>query len=140
MSLVVAVEVIRHQVVVTVITDSSDQSAKVMDRAKGALLNLGKHFLQVGIDFMRTVLVTVSEVFNVFSEVSKQEDVVLANLASYFNLVVLVSRGIKCRFHTLTLAPSQVPMMRPPFSTNFMLLVPDALRHILATDFLVLAY
>ena len=27
----------------------------------------------------------------------------------------------------LTLAPSQVPMMRPPFKTNFMLLVPEAL-------------
>lgn len=26
----------------------------------------------------------------------------------------------------LTLAPSQVPMMRPPFRTNFMLLVPLA--------------
>jgi hypothetical protein len=130
MSLVVAVEVVRHQVVVTVITDSSDQGAKVMDRAKSALLDLGKHFLQVGVNFMRAVLVTVSEIFNVFSEVAKQEDVVLANLASYFNLF-MVSRGIKCRFHLLTLAPSQVPMMRPPFSTNFMLLVPDALRHML---------
>ena len=26
----------------------------------------------------------------------------------------------------LTLAPSQVPMTRPPLSTNFMLLVPEA--------------
>jgi hypothetical protein len=38
----------------------------------------------------------------------------------------------------LTLAPSQVPMIRPPLRTNFMLLVPEALDDLLANCLLMM--
>lgn len=132
-SLVVAVEVIRHQVVIAVVTDCCNQSTKVMDRTEGALLNLDEHFLQIRVDLVRTVLVVVSEILDVLGEVTEQEDVALANLTSDFDLFLVSKKLIQRNPVLLTLAPSQVPMMRPPFKTNFMLLVPDALSFMLAT-------
>jgi len=67
----------------------------------------------------------MAEVFNIFSQVAEEEDVAVADLASDFNLF----RQLRSTRDPgkLTLAPSQVPMIRPPLRTNFMLLVPEAL-------------
>jgi hypothetical protein len=92
-SLVVAVEVIRHQVVIAVVTDGCNQGTKIMNRTEGALLNLDEHFLQIRIDLVGTVLVVVSEILDVLGEVAEQEDVALANLTSDLNLF-LVSRKL----------------------------------------------
>jgi hypothetical protein len=69
---------------------------------------------------------SVAQVLNVLGEVSEEEDVVLANLAGDFDLecISLVSKMNEIR--TLTLAPSQVPMIKPPFKQNFIFEVPDA--------------
>jgi hypothetical protein len=78
-------------------------------------------------------LVGVPEVIDFLREVAEEEDILFADLACDFDLGF---KSISCFFYCesrvklegkLTLAPSQVPMIRPPFSTNFMLLVPDAL-------------
>ena len=73
----------------------------------------------------------VAEIVNILGKVSEEEDVVLANLTSDFNLGRLISSAFTNVQGTpdniLTLAPSQVPIIKPPFRTNFMLLVPEAL-------------
>lgn len=68
---------------------------------------------------------SVAEVFNVFREVAKEEDVVSTNFTSDFNLSKL-DICFRSENKLLTFAPSQVPMMRPPLSTNFMFEVPEA--------------
>lgn len=129
----VAVEVIGNQVVVTVVSDGGNQGAKVIGHAKGALLNLDKDLLQVRVDGVRTKVVVMAQVFHVLSKVSKQEDVAVADFAGDFNLSYRVNGELLGKVVgplALTLAPSHVPMMRPPLRTNFMLLVPDALDHL----------
>lgn len=69
--LVVAVEVIRHKVVIPMVAHSCDQSTKVIDRAKGALLDLGKHLLQVRVDGVRAILVGMTKVLDILREVAK---------------------------------------------------------------------
>ena len=73
----------------------------------------------------------VAEILDVLGEVAKEEDIVLTDLSGDFDLTVAISSGPGPEgSKSLTLAPSQVPMINPPFSTNFMLLVPEALlRH-----------
>jgi hypothetical protein len=69
----------------------------------------------------------VSQLVHVLGQVAEEEDVVLANLARDFDLVRLaIGTGGKRKKVKLTFAPSHVPIISPPFSTNFMLLVPDA--------------
>jgi len=74
---------------------------------------------------MRAVGVSTAEVLNVFGEVAEEEDVVLSNLTSDFDLFSLVNFRF-LRERVPTFAPSQVPMIKPPFKTNFMFEVPLA--------------
>jgi hypothetical protein len=69
--------------------------------------------------------VIVAEILDILGQIAKEEDVVLADLTSDFNLF-LVSRRLFTRQGRLTFAPSQVPMIKPPFITNFMFEVPLA--------------
>jgi len=127
----VAVEVVRYQVVVAVVLNRPRQRAEGCRVAERALLDLIKDPRQCRVQRVRTVVVCVTEVLNILRQVAEQEDVALSNLASDFNLaspgqhVLLTKEGEKGG-GKLTLAPSQVPMIRPPFRTNFMLEVPLA--------------
>ena len=129
--LVVAMEIVRHKVVVSVVTHRRDERPKVVRRSERALLNLLKHTREVGVDRVRAIGMCVAEIVNILGKVSEEEDVVLANLTSDFNLERSISSAFPKVQGTpdiiLTLAPSQVPIIKPPFRTNFMLLVPEAL-------------
>ena len=82
----VAVEVVRHQVEITVVSNRRDHGREVLHVAKRALLNRLKHLGQIRVYTMRTVRVRVAEVLDVLGQVAKEEDVVLANLTRDFNL------------------------------------------------------
>jgi hypothetical protein len=69
--------------------------------------------------------VGVPKLLDIFGQVAKEENVTLADFASDFNLKS-VSKENSVETAKLTLAPSQVPMIKPPLRTNFMLLVPLA--------------
>lgn len=88
MRLDVAVEVVRHQVVVTMVPDSGNQGAKVVGQAKRALFNLDKDLLQVGVDGVRAKVVGMAQVFHIFGEVSEQKDVAFTNFTCDFNLQI----------------------------------------------------
>lgn len=84
----VAAEVVRHQVVVSMLPHGGNQRAKVVGRPERALFDLAEHPVQVAVDRVGAVGVRVAKVLDVFCEVAKQEDVVLANLTSNLNLRV----------------------------------------------------
>jgi len=85
--LAVAVEIVRDQVVITVV-DGIHNSVEVTGFTKGAVLYGIKDALQLRVKFeARAVFVGMAKILNVLGKVSKQEDVVLTNLASNFNLV-----------------------------------------------------
>lgn len=84
----VAVEVIRHQVVVSVVADSRNHGTKVVRSTKCALLDLLKHGIQVRVDSVRAVGVCVTKILHILSEISEQEDVVLSNFASDLDLLI----------------------------------------------------
>lgn len=76
------------------VSDGGNQGAKVIGHAKGALLNLDKDLLQVGVDGVRAKVVVVAQVFHVLSKVSKQEDVAFADFTGDFNLLNRVNREL----------------------------------------------
>ena len=86
MSLNIAVEVIRNQVVVTVLAHSCNHGAEIVGAAKRALLNLLEDLVKVSVDAVGTIGVRVAQVINIFGKVAEEEDVVLSNLTSDFNL------------------------------------------------------
>lgn len=99
MRLNVALEVIRNEVVITVVTDGGNQAGKVLGVTKGALFDLLKHLDKVRVEVVRAVGVRVAEVLNIFSKIAKEEDVVLSNLTSDFNLISVSSssKGMNTR-------------------------------------------
>jgi hypothetical protein len=69
------------------------------------------------------VEVCVAEVFDILAQVAEEEDVLFSNLTGDLGLrVSYIQFQAEMILPTSMFAPSQVPMMRPPFSTNFMLL------------------
>lgn len=92
MCLDVAVEVVRDQVVVAMVTNSRDHCEKVVGRAKGAVLNCLEYLVQIRVDSVRAVRVSMAKVFDILREVSKEEDVVLADLTSDLDLYLHVSK------------------------------------------------
>lgn len=82
----VAVEVIRHQVIISVVADRAYHGSKVMRCAERALFNLVEYLVQVWVDAVRSVRVGVAEIFDVFGEIAKEKDVALADFTGDFNL------------------------------------------------------
>ena len=125
--LAVAAEIVAHEVVVAVLDNGITESGETAGVAKLIGFDGVKDFGEFGIQVEGAVAVGVTEVFHVFSQVAKEEDVGFANLAGNFNLlrksVSFEKLGMQQR---LTLAPSHVPIINPPFRTNFILLVPLA--------------
>ena len=95
--------------------------------AKGIGFDGGEDFREVRVEREGAVVVRVAEVFDVFGEVAEEEDVGVADFAGYFDLYFISMRKcVEGVGRGLTFAPSQVPIIKPPLSTNFMLLVPLA--------------
>jgi hypothetical protein len=139
MRLDVAGKVVRDEVEVAVLAHGRHHAGKVLRLAKGALLNLLKDARQVRVDLVLLLAgpvdVRVAQLFDLLGEVAKEEDVLLTDLARDFDLDrCILGAGLQwggcLGKETLTLAPSQVPIIRPPLSTNFMLLVPEALSYV----------
>jgi len=125
LGLIVGVEIIGDKIVVAMVFNGTDKSAERARIAKHATLDGLEDLEKVGVKHMLTVVVRVPKVFHVLGEVTKEEDIVLSDFTSDFNLDFVSCAVIKGPV-ILTLAPSQVPMIKPPLRTNFMLLVPDA--------------
>ena len=82
MRLDVAVEVVRNEVVVTLIDDRVAKSAKAVCISEFTTLDGIKDFGEVGVNFEVTIGVGVAEIFDVLGEVTKEKDVGLADFAS----------------------------------------------------------
>lgn len=81
MRLNVAIEVIGNQVVVAMVHDAIDESAECICVTEHAVLDGVEHILKVGVELELGVEVGVAEILDIFREVAKQEDVLLANLS-----------------------------------------------------------
>jgi len=86
----VAVEVIRDEVIVTMVFDGASQSTERASVAEGASLDCLEDFEEVWIESVGAVVVCVAEVFDIFSEVTEEEYVIFSNLTGNFDLILLV--------------------------------------------------
>ena len=128
MRLQVTLEVVGDEVVVAMFSNAADEGRECSYVAKLAALNYVEDLLQLRVDIILAIEVCVAKVFNILCQIAEEKDVLIARLARDFDLQK-VSLHYFCTTPSgirLTFAPSQVPMIRPPFSTNFMLLVPLA--------------
>lgn len=107
------------------INDAVKKRRKRARIAEGTRVDAVKHGSESRVELVFLVEVSVAELIDIFGEVAEEEDVVLADFARDFDLSWSACESwINIRM--LTFAPSQVPMIRPPFRQNFMLLVPEA--------------
>lgn len=97
LGLVVAVEVVRDEVVVAVVFDGSDESTECTSVTESAFLDLLEDGAEVWVESVRAVVVCVAEILDIFGQVTEEEDVVLSDFTSDFNLHMsarfLVGRG-----------------------------------------------
>jgi hypothetical protein len=119
-------EVIRHKVVVPMVDNTVDESREALSVAEHAPSDGVEDLGKLGLDLVSGVEMCMSEVFNVFCEVTEEEDVLLADFTGDLNLCHVSCNSLSVHGTKLTLAPSQVPMIKPPLRQNFMLEVPEA--------------
>jgi hypothetical protein len=86
----IALEVIRDQVVIAMISDCRDHAGEVLCIPEGALLDGFEHLDKFRVKGMLAIVVCVAEILDVLGKVSKEEDVVLTNLTGDFDLPQLV--------------------------------------------------
>lgn len=91
MRLDIAVEIIRHQIVIAVVADSRNHGAKVVRSAESALLNLLEDLLKVTVDGVGSISVRVTQVFDILGQGTEQENVVLTNFTSNLNLYCILA-------------------------------------------------
>ena len=89
--LAITAEIITHEVVIAMIDDGVAESGETVGIAKGVGFDGVKHFGKKRVEVEGAVVVGVAEVFNVFGEVAKKEDVGFADFASDFDLFKSVS-------------------------------------------------
>lgn len=82
----VAVEVVRHEIVVSMVPDSGNHGAKVIWCAKCSLFNFIEHLFQIRVNGVRSVVVGVAQVLYILGQVTKQKDIVFANFTCNLNL------------------------------------------------------
>ena len=86
MGLDVAVEVVRHEVVIAMIGDGVAQGAEAACVSESTTFDGIEHFGEVGVELEVAVVVGVAEIFDVLGEVTEEEDVGFADLASDFDV------------------------------------------------------
>lgn len=91
MRLDVALEIVRHEVVISVLANCGNHGAEIMRGAKCALFNLVEDFVEIRINNLGAILMCVAQVFNVFGEIAEEENVAFADLSGDFNLLLLGS-------------------------------------------------
>lgn len=82
----VRVEIVRHEVVVTVVFNGTNKSTEVACITKGTRLDSIKNFDEFGVKSVCAVCVCMAEILNIFGQITKEEDVVLSNFTGDFNL------------------------------------------------------
>lgn len=113
------------------IADSINHGVEVIGLAKHAALDGLEDLGQVRVDCVLSIGMAVPQILNIFGQCAEEEDILLADLASDLNLSRSKQmENLSSSDWKLTLAPSHVPIIKPPFNTNFMLLVPEALNNV----------
>jgi hypothetical protein len=82
----VAFEVVRYQVVVTMINNGINQSLELICTSELSASNGVEDSLKSSVDGLGGEAVSMSEILNILSNVSEQEDVVFTNLTGDFDL------------------------------------------------------
>ncbi len=85
----VALEVVRDQVVITMLDDAVDQSTELASVAESPVADRVEDAIQLRVKLEAAVEVVMAQVLDVFCEIAEEEDVVLADFAS--DLVKAVS-------------------------------------------------
>jgi len=84
------VEIVRDEVVVAVIFNCTGQGAEHSCVAESVGLDSLKDFEKIWVKTVRAVVVGMAKVFDVFGQIAEEEDVILSDLASNFNLTLSV--------------------------------------------------
>jgi hypothetical protein len=84
-----------------VILDSSNKSSKATGIPECPLLDLLKDLCEVWIKFVGAIVVSMAKIFDIFSQVSEQKDVVLSNFTGDFDLLKLVKISQKLEGYNL---------------------------------------
>ena len=79
-------EVIRDKVVIAVLNNCIDKSGESPLVAELARLDRFEDFLQCWINLILAIEVVVAEIFNIFSKVAKEENILVACFPSDFDL------------------------------------------------------
>lgn len=79
-------EVIRDEIVVAVVNNAANECRECTLVAESALLDGLEDVLQIRVDLVLSVKVGVAKVFDIFSQVTEQEDVLIAGLAGNLDL------------------------------------------------------
>ena len=84
----IAVEVIGNEIVVAVLNDGVAESREAAGVSKASTLDSLKHLVEIGVELEISVIVGMAEVFDIFCQVSKEENIGFANFSRDFNLLV----------------------------------------------------
>jgi len=79
-------EIIRDQIIITVILDSVDQCGEGTCVTEHTTFDGVEDLEEVGVECVCAVGMGVTKIFDVFGEVAEEEDVVFADFAGNFNL------------------------------------------------------
>ena len=91
LGLVVRVEIVADEVVISVIHDTVNQGAELACIAKGVRLDGLEDLFESGIDDVAAVIMVVAEVLDGLGEVAEEEDVRVADFAGDLDLGMNVS-------------------------------------------------
>ena len=83
----ITIEVVADKVIVAVVADGADEGRELVGVTESVGLDGLEDFDEVRVYGVGSVVVRVTQVFDVFGQVAKEEDVVLADLAGDFDLV-----------------------------------------------------
>lgn len=95
MRLDVAVEVIRHQVIVSVMANCVNHGIEIVRRTEGTVFDLVEDLVEVRIDDVRAVVVGMAKVLDIFGEVAEEEDVIFADFTGDFNLGIVSPPAVR---------------------------------------------
>jgi hypothetical protein len=66
--------------------NAADEGAECVRITKGVFVDFVKDSLEVRVNGMRAISMSVAEIFDIFGEVAKEKDIVLSDFSSDFNL------------------------------------------------------
>lgn len=71
--------------------DGTNECTELADISECVLLDALENFDEIFVEFVVSVVVGMTEIFDIFRKVSKQEDVVFANLTRNLDLIVVLA-------------------------------------------------